>query len=173
MTQLTAGEMVTLLQRSPNQIWLKIKTSEGEEGWVDGDYITVSPVVLASVETATFCESAPSDGEEIVLGGDSISRKLAPGEEKWYFFETKNNEMFFVLLYEPRTVNTDQVKISFHKEQSSNPIGFGDTIPGREGLILKSETLNAGERLFLRVLNNSAIPIDYCLASKDVPNWTC
>jgi flagellar FliL protein len=74
--QLHAGEVVTLLERSNDSAWYRVKAPEAE-GWVSATLLTIDPEVAKQVSTAT---PATTGLTATVFNGGNVRERPVTGK---------------------------------------------------------------------------------------------
>jgi hypothetical protein len=111
------GERIIILGCNRVRSWLKIETSNGIIGWVNGRFIKKS-IAMASLPILPAPSPPPASApvtqlpdldfsQEIDIEGRSVFGKLAPYEDDWYTFTDEDLETIITLLFEPN-VNSER-----------------------------------------------------------------
>ncbi len=161
------------------------------------------PIVLAppppSIPVALVIQGSLDFNREIDIEGRSIPGKLSSYEEHWYTFEESDPVTVVIFMFKPN-INFYgdgfigyNVEFFLHDENQipvwppgdadslvSINIGAG-TYPGRDRdgdlstgeLVWRGGPLVPGTRYYLRFVNRSSEPIEYCIAPGDVFHWSC
>lgn len=189
--QLESGDQFVILQRTSDGNWLEIETSTHQKGWVASRYVEILGDVKA-ISIATNLPPTPAAGRLLSLDieGGTASGQLAPGQEQWYTFFEEDEETVLVLIFTPK-VGVNQVQFFLldqkqipvwppkdpetlaHIGASSYPASDRDGDNRTGELVWRGGPLTPGVRYYLRLVNRSDAIIHYCLATRDVFQWSC
>jgi hypothetical protein len=180
------GDSVTILHRTSSSDWLEVETPHNRRGWVLAAYIgnikgDIKELPVAIVKPPPVgTKPVPANLASFDIQGGIVADKLGPKQERWYTFVEKDNETVLVLIFRP---NTTKVQFSIHyDDQIGQPhiVGVGSKpASDRDGNLETGELIWRGGPLvlevkyYLHLLNNGSEEIYYCLAAKDVYQWSC
>ncbi len=159
------------------------------------------PIVLAppppSTPVALAVQGSLDFNKEIDIEGRSVSGKLGPYEEHWYTFSEDDPETVVVFMFQPNVNFYGEGFIGYNVEfflHDENKIPIwpppdADLVPNigaghypdpdRDGdlstgeLIWRGGPLVHGVLYYLRFVNRSPEPIEYCIAPGDAYHWSC
>lgn len=186
---LEQGDKVIVLGRTPTGDWLEIETPDRRRGWVAARQIEISGDITA-IKIATALERlSPTEGQllPLQLDGRSVSGEIGPQQEQWYTFFDDDEETVIIFMFRP----PGPVQFFLHGESQiprwpprdpavlenigagSRPASDRDGNPDTAELIWRGGPLVPGARYYLRFINRSDQPIQYCLAPREVFHWSC
>ena len=135
---------------------------------------------------------------EINIEGSGLSGTLPPYQEQWYTFFEEDVETVIIFIFKPNVNFYDDNFLAFNVEfflhdhhqipdwspsggwDALRHIGAGSLPPSdRDGdlstgeLVWRGGPLVRETRYYLRLVNRSAQPIEYCLVPRDVREWVC
>ena len=191
VSRLENGEEVMILQRTPDGDWLEIIIADQQKGWVASPYIEIGGDIK-NIDIAANLAPTPAVSRLLPLDieGGSVSGQLAPGREQWYTFFDENEETVLIFIFTP-PVGANQVQFFLlgqkqipiwppknpealaHIGASSYPASDRDGDERTVELVWRGGPLVPGTRYYLRLVNRSDTVIYYCLATRDVFQWSC
>ena len=191
VSRLENGDEVMLLQRTPDGDWLEIKIADQEKGWVASQYIEIGGDIK-NINIAANLAPTPAVSRLLPLDieGVSVSGQLTPGQEQWYTFFEETEETVLIFIFTP-PVGANQVQFFLlgqkqipvwppknpealtHIGASSYPASDRDGDERTIELVWRGGPLVPGTHYYLRLVNRSDTVIHYCLATKDVYEWSC
>ncbi|MBI1878454.1 MAG: SH3 domain-containing protein [Chloroflexi bacterium] len=191
VSRLENGDEVIILQRTPDGDWLEIKIADQQKGWVASQYIEIVGDIKDIHIAANLAPTPAGSGLlSLNIEGGSVSGQLAPGQEQWYTFFEENEETVLIFMFTPK-VGANQVQFFLldqkqipvwppknpealaHIGASSYPASDRDGDERTVELVWRGGPLVPGVRYYLRLVNRSDAVIYYCLATRDVFQWSC
>jgi capsular polysaccharide biosynthesis protein len=191
VSRLENGDEVMILQRTPDGDWLEIKTAGQQTGWIASQFIELVGDIK-NVPIATDLAPTPAGRALLPLNieGGSVSGQLASGQEQWYSFSDENDETVLIFMFTP-AVGANQVQFFlFDQKQipiwppknpealanigaSSYPASDRDGDERTVELVWRGGPLVSYAPYYLRLVNRSDTVVQYCLATRDVYEWSC
>jgi hypothetical protein len=194
MQTLHEDDKVIILGRNLAGNWLKVQTSEVDEGWVAARYVafksdsdttisivatTPTPIPTSTLTPGPSSTPTPTPTPRLVQEGDSIMGRLAPEvEQEYVFIGNEDDDVVILLMFIP-----GDGLIEFHiypGSQPDNVVGRGNSPPkDRDGVLdtgerlWASSSLVSGTEYHIHLTNTSLKEVQYCLALKDVDGWSC
>jgi flagellar FliL protein len=142
-----AGEEVTLLERTPDGGWYRLRTIRGEEGWVSASLLTIDPDVaqqvpvepIARVFNGGNVRREPEIADNVVGGvnaGETVVLLEKTADGSWYRLRTVRGEEGWasatLLTIDPAVAEQVPVQGSGGSRPTSVPPAAGEPTPTTE-----------------------------------------
>ncbi len=188
------NDSVSILQSNLKKDWLKVKTSEGVEGWVAAKHIaievevsipigyvsptpTLTPIPISPlIITPT---PMPTPTRPIIGPGDVIFGELAVNSEHEYSL-ARLNSINFTLMFTPKIGNVNfelryrnQINELDTLGVGSHPASDLDDNQDTGELIWEGIPLLPEVDYYIYIINGSSSDIRYCLTAYIVDRWSC
>jgi len=193
-------EQVAILKSAPDGNWLEIETADQKIGWVSAKYIEVQGnrqdiPIATNLEPTPTSQPVTANLPTLDVEGGSTAGSLGPYQEQWYTFFENDSETILILMFDPNVNLHGKREVEFYLHDQNQipvwpPVDANSLIShavgasmhpdkdrdGDEGngeLVWRGGPLQRNMRYYLRIVNNSTSTLKYCLATRDVYQWTC
>lgn len=197
LNQTLNGEWLEVVTPDNKTGWVAASQIGAE---IDSVPVTVVGPTPPPVPTTTISGKLLNLRQELDLDveGDSVAGEIGPHQEQWYTFFEEDVETVIIFFFKPNVnvygINFQAYYVQFylHGEDQipfwppGDPVALEDFNIGAgsyEGdrdknygtgeLVWRGGSFERNVRYYLRLVNRSSIPIQYCLIPKDVREWVC
>ena len=189
------GEWLEIVTPDDKTGWVAASRIEAE---IDGVAIALVGPTPLPPPTTTISTKLLNLRQELNVEGGSVSGEIGPHQEQWYTFFEEDVETVIIFIFKPNInvygVNFQAYYVQFYlHDEDQIPfwppgdsvaledfnIGAGSYEGDRDKdystgeLVWRGGSFERKVRYYLRLVNRSSVPIQYCLIPKDVREWVC